>query len=86
MDYARANRLRVMIETDNEAIAVAATEVRAMEEELKSFCTHPDNMIVHTEDYYPGSYFDTAYTTHRYHCGICGTKFKDTRESHSWYG
>ena len=86
MDYVRANRIRINIEEDHKAIALATKEVRALEEELRSFCTHPDNMVKHTENYVSGSYNDTACTYHYYHCGICDTKLKEETESHSWYG
>lgn len=46
-------------------------------------CPH---FLVHDSDYYSGSYYDRASTTHYHLCLICGHRTKVKEETHNWYG
>lgn len=86
MDYAKASSIQKQIEASKAIVALNNNNVSKLTAELREMCTHPENMLAHTEHYFSGSYYDTACTTHYYHCGICGLKIKETTEGHSWYG
>lgn len=53
--------------------------------ELYKLCDH-EGYVVQKDYYFPGSYYDKAYTESWNECTLCGAKSEKTCTDHSWYG
>lgn len=62
--------------------AAISRAIDAMAEHKKT-CDH---FLVHDSDYFSGSYYDKAYTTHYHLCLLCGKREEVSETNHSWYG
>lgn len=66
-----------LIEKENEKLKLLSSEV-------SEACAH--ELKEEKRYYFPGSYYDMAYTDHWDECLVCGQRSEKIREHHSWYG
>lgn len=52
--------------------------------ELLNTCTHEETQ--ESSEYFEGSYFDRATTTHYTRCVVCGKVMSSHVVTHDWYG
>lgn len=77
--------------TEYEALKKAVEKkqqlIKKHSEELKSLledCPHEE--LEEKSNYFPGSYYDKAYTSYYNKCKLCGKTSETTYKDHSWYG